>query len=204
MIKLSLRKAYKISCELKENCTNAKSCISASAKYEVHDALGLLGTVVDELHDGQKDELSRQFAALNLVNRLRLRIQEANNVPLPYAEGATINTLIGVQASLKTLIAFYPEEKDVAVTDIRSYRLTAERNRAILADATNYHRSSTNANLIVNGTSQKIADRLSEERLALRVELESVTGKLAYANITETVELADEEVEILKGFRIPV
>jgi hypothetical protein len=202
---LTLRKAFKTSCELKERCVSGKTCLTSKVgKYDIYDKMGKLEEVVDGVHSAQQDEINRQVAAINLVCDIRTRIQEANNKPLPYAEGATINDLIARQATLKTLLGFYPEDTEVSVTDVRGIQLTAERNRETIADSTKHYRSSTTTSLNVQGTSQEIADLLSEQRLAIRVELESVTGKLAYANITETVELTDEEAEILREFRIPV
>lgn len=201
---LTIRKAYKTSCELKERSQNAKSAISQSAKYEVFDALGKLSDVIEGLHNQQSDEVAKNLSAIKLVCDIRQRIQAANNVPLAYAANQSINDLIAKQASLKMMLAFYPEENEIPLTSEVDLGLQARRHKTILEDATNMYRNSTNANLVVNGTSQSIKDQLTDERLALRVELESVTGQLAYANITETVEITDEEAEILRSFRIPV
>lgn len=202
MRSLTIRKAYKVSCELKERTTNGKTAVSSSALYEVNNARGQLTEVISELHAAQKSELARQYAALQLVCKIRQRIQAANNRPLPYAEGKTISDMIAEQATIKTLLSFYPEDNTIAITSELGLNIQAQRSREQLA-SDNY-RHVANANLSVQGTSQEIADYLSTERLALRVLLEEVTSKLAYANITETVELADEEAEILVSFRIPV
>lgn len=201
---LPIRKAYKTSCELRDRATNAKSCITIVGQYEVFDARGELGAVIGNLHQMHRESMEKNLAAVQLVCKIRQRIQAANNRPLPYADGATINDLIAKQATLNALIKFYPEDREIVVTDDVALRLQAARTKATLEDAANNYRSSTNPNLNVNGTSQELKDYISTERLALRVELEAVTGKLAYANITETIELAEEEVEILESFRIPV
>lgn len=201
---LALRKAYKVSCELKDRALNGKTSLAATSQYEVFDNRGPLLTVIDALHNAQQEALDKNMAAVGLVCKIRNRIQSANNQPLPYADGATINDMIAKQATLNELIKFYPEDRDVVVTDAETLRLSAERTRRQLEDTSNTYRSSTNPNLSVSGVSQELKDHISDERLKLRRELETVTGKLAYANITETIELADEEVEILEIFRIPV
>ena len=201
---LALRKAYKVSCELKDRALNGKTSLAATSQYEVFDNRGPLLTVIDALHNAQQEALDKNLAAVGLVCKIRNRIQSANNQPLPYADGATINDMIAKQATLNELIKFYPEDRDVVVTDAETLRLSAERTRRQLEDTSNTYRSSTNPNLSVSGVSQELKDHISDERLKLRRELETVTGKLAYANITETIELADEEVEILEIFRIPV
>lgn len=204
MRKLTIRKAYKTSCELKEATVGAKTALGVQTRFEVNGGLGTMEELIADLHRSQDEEIHRQLAALKLVGSIRARIQAANNRPLAYADGVTINELIQSQATIKMLLTFYPEDSAVSVTKVRDLELTAERTRNTLNDTTNTYRSSTNPIMAISGTSEEIKERLSAERLVLRVMLESVTGQLAYANITETVELSDDEAQILGSFRIPV
>lgn len=207
MPNIPLRKAYKISCELTEKAEQGSACLKLSKPFDVTGALGSLTDVMTEVNNGALDKFHRNLKMITLSQRLRDRIQDVNNKPLDYAEGQSINQLISKQAGLKRLLAFYPEnvvEVDETSLTVSSNRLR-EDNEAFTSnpEAARY-RSRPATTVTVSGVSPTVREELLRVRLAYRAELEEVVQKLAYANITEKVEVSEEDVAVLTEARIPV
>lgn len=201
MRKLTIRKAFKASCELREAITSAINIIKLGTAYDVNERLGSMDVVIADLHGKVEAELKKNLNGVELAQEIRNRIQKANQQPLAYADGKSITDLIGDQATLKVLISWYPEPEGIVLMDKAGYEIKAENQREANALPQAYSRSNS---FNVTGVPVEMRDKLVNDRMELRVALEEVTGKLAYANITETVDLTDEEVEVLRSFGVAI
>lgn len=200
-MKLTLRKAYKASCEVRDKLAKVNSVFAQTTSFNVlDDKISLADGITTQLTKVETAQ-SKLFHGLQTAQVLRNLIASANMRPLSYADGRSINDLIAEQTMIKEMLKALPESAP-AILDTRALELTVARQRELLKDAT-YGRS-TNQHVSISGVFPEYVEKLDGFRLKLRADLDNIVAKLAYANINETVDVPDKDVEVLKSYQIPL
>lgn len=200
-MKLTLRKAYKASCEIRDKLVKIGTIMNTQTSFNVQDTEVTLADGIAKHLKRIEDAQSKLFHGLQTAQVLRNLIAAANNRPLSYADGRSINDLIAEQTMIKEMLKALPEGS-VTELDDRVLHQSVTRQRNLLADQT-YGRS-TSQNVTISGVFPAYIEKLDGFRLKLRSDLDNIVGKLAYANINETVEIADKDLEVLKAYQIPL